>query len=121
MYDAEWEVKGEGKANLVFAYTGRSAHLAGKVLRVRKRRVYSGGNSRLPLERAVWDEVLGPDPECWDLLYIERCIKPLMGAHLIPEQVLHPFHSRHIQPLPTSNHLALLIVNCIQLLAAEPG
>ncbi|KAI7841620.1 hypothetical protein COHA_004790 [Chlorella ohadii] len=55
----DWQLKGEGNANLVFAYTGSDPRLVGRVLRVRKPRA-APAPDQAALEDAVWAPVLGP-------------------------------------------------------------
>lgn len=110
----EWQLKGEGNANIVYQYVGSQPDLVGcfprppvalaphagskpvhalqvgKVLKVRKRRAVPGTHVDAALEQAVWAPLLGREPATQmqrELLYVRHCLVPLLGADCVPQQV----------------------------------
>lgn len=63
------------------------------MLKVRKASAAQSPGANAQLEAAVWEPLLGlatalgGDPMARELLYVQRCLVPLLGAEHVPEQV----------------------------------
>ncbi|GLC39897.1 hypothetical protein PLESTM_000963800 [Pleodorina starrii] len=81
---SSWQLKGQGAANLVFAYCGDDPRLLGHVLRVRK------PSAHVPsaIDRFLWNGVLDAANGCAinsELEYMANVMAPLLGQdHVFP-------------------------------------
>ncbi|MEW5297845.1 MAG: hypothetical protein WDW36_001025 [Sanguina aurantia] len=79
----DWQLKGEGNANLILGYHGQDAALVGTVLRVRKQ--HAGLLDTLDEE--IWSDV---DPTVREMRFAEQHIGPLLGRKFVAPAVPFP-------------------------------
>lgn len=117
-YHSEWQYKGEGNANIVFAYRGTKSNLVGHVLRVRKKRPSQVGHDvAAELEKEVWSSVLGTSegglPR--EVHYIATQLGPLLGSSYVnggvlvplPSEIMRLCQNRGVEVDPTSPALLM--------------
>ncbi|KAG2486057.1 hypothetical protein HYH03_015263 [Edaphochlamys debaryana] len=78
----DWELKGQGAANVVFGYAGDDPSLRGHVLRVRKATAHVAS----PIDQLVWAGVVEANDGCAvsrELSYIQGVMAPLMGSKYV--------------------------------------
>ncbi|GIL63240.1 hypothetical protein Vafri_17343 [Volvox africanus] len=76
----DWQLKGEGAANMVFAYCGDDPTLRGHVLRVRK----SSAHTASAVDRALWSSVLGAISGIQlELEYVSALMAPMLGHEYV--------------------------------------
>mmetsp|Transcript_26558 Transcript_26558/g.74613 ORF Transcript_26558/g.74613 Transcript_26558/m.74613 type:complete len:582 (+) Transcript_26558:111-1856(+) len=82
----DWELLGEGGANLVFGYRGSSPLLVGKVLRIKKKVRVKQDHAVRTIDDAVWQiypGMVGSDTLQREAVFFEKVMAPMLGRKYV--------------------------------------